>query len=174
MSDSDSKYPSELAERFQVRLPEGMRDRIKAAAADNNRSMNAEIVATLAEKYPAPLSETEQEFIDFLASLTNEDVGALLEAIGRARAIGGDKGLEDIREYVVNQPWYKPPQAKPKPTGFGDALAEGEKKSSEKADPAGGSADALSPKPKGRKSRFPPGDPKNWIGGKPSSDAPED
>ncbi len=54
MSDDDSKYPSELAERFQVRLPMGMRDRIKAAAEANNRSMNAEIVATLEEKYPAP------------------------------------------------------------------------------------------------------------------------
>lgn len=31
-----------------------MRDRIKAAAEANNRSMNAEIVATLEEKYPAP------------------------------------------------------------------------------------------------------------------------
>jgi len=37
-----------------VRLPDGMRDRIKAAAERNNRSMNAEIVATLEEKYPAP------------------------------------------------------------------------------------------------------------------------
>lgn len=54
MSDDDSRYPSELAERFQVRLPLGMRDRIKAAAEANNRSMNAEIVATLEEKYPAP------------------------------------------------------------------------------------------------------------------------
>lgn len=38
-----------------LRLPDGMRDRIKAAAESNNRSMNAEIVATLEEKYPAPL-----------------------------------------------------------------------------------------------------------------------
>ncbi|WP_232897159.1 Arc family DNA-binding protein [Pontibaca salina] len=37
-----------------LRLPDGMRDRIKDAAANNNRSMNAEIVATLEEKYPAP------------------------------------------------------------------------------------------------------------------------
>lgn len=31
-----------------------MRDRIKATADANKRSMNAEIVATLEEKYPAP------------------------------------------------------------------------------------------------------------------------
>ncbi|RVJ69767.1 Arc family DNA-binding protein [Sinorhizobium meliloti] len=38
--------------KFIVRLPEGMRDRIKAAAERNNRSMNAEIVATLEMMYP--------------------------------------------------------------------------------------------------------------------------
>lgn len=35
-----------------IRPPAGMRERIKAAAEANNRSMNAEIVATLEEKYP--------------------------------------------------------------------------------------------------------------------------
>ena len=43
-----------LSENFNLRLPDGMRDRIKDAAARNNRSMNAEIVATLEEAYPAP------------------------------------------------------------------------------------------------------------------------
>lgn len=47
MSGNDSKYPSELADRFQVRMPAGMRDRIKAAADANNRSMNAEILMRL-------------------------------------------------------------------------------------------------------------------------------
>ncbi|EPE98448.1 Arc family DNA-binding protein [Rhizobium grahamii] len=32
-----------------VRLPDGMRDQLKTMAAQNNRSMNAEIVARLAE-----------------------------------------------------------------------------------------------------------------------------
>lgn len=41
-------------DKFIVRLPEGMRERIKAAADANNRSMNAEIVATLRQAYPAP------------------------------------------------------------------------------------------------------------------------
>ncbi|MBL4919308.1 Arc family DNA-binding protein [Szabonella alba] len=40
-----------------IRPPEGMRERIKAAAEANNRSMNAEIVATLEEKYPATTLE---------------------------------------------------------------------------------------------------------------------
>lgn len=40
-------------DKFVLRLPEGMRDRIKAAAEANNRSMNAEIVSVLEELYPA-------------------------------------------------------------------------------------------------------------------------
>lgn len=54
MSEEPKKYPSDLAERFQVRMPAGLRDRIAAAAELNNRSMNAEIVVTLEEKYPPP------------------------------------------------------------------------------------------------------------------------
>lgn len=37
-------HPSELADKFVVRLPDGMRDRIRERAASNRRSMNAEIV----------------------------------------------------------------------------------------------------------------------------------
>jgi hypothetical protein len=45
-------------DQYMLRLPDGMRDRIRAAAERNNRSMNAEIVATLEEKYP-PLPDAE-------------------------------------------------------------------------------------------------------------------
>jgi hypothetical protein len=45
--------PGQGAESFNVRLPAGMRDRIKIAADANARSMNAEIIATLEERYPA-------------------------------------------------------------------------------------------------------------------------
>lgn len=47
------------SDQFPLRLPDGMRDRIKSAAEANNRSMNAEIVATLEEKYPAPAAKAE-------------------------------------------------------------------------------------------------------------------
>jgi len=39
--------PSRSADQFVVRLPEGLRDTLKARAASNNRSMNAEIVDIL-------------------------------------------------------------------------------------------------------------------------------
>ena len=40
-----------------LRLPDGMRDRIKDAADKSGRSMNAEIVGTLEEAYPEPLTD---------------------------------------------------------------------------------------------------------------------
>ncbi len=46
--------PSRSSDQFIVRLPDGLRDRIKTAADANNRSMNAEIVATLEAEYPPP------------------------------------------------------------------------------------------------------------------------
>ena len=38
-----------------MRLPDGLRDRIRLAAEANHRSMNAEVVALLEENYPAPV-----------------------------------------------------------------------------------------------------------------------
>lgn len=56
MSKTREPYPSETQDRFIVRFPDGMRDRIKAAAEANNRSMNAEIIARLQDSFVA---ETE-------------------------------------------------------------------------------------------------------------------
>lgn len=50
----DQKFPSDLADRFQVRMPNGLRDRLRDAAEANKRSMNAEIIARLEESFAAP------------------------------------------------------------------------------------------------------------------------
>lgn len=42
-------FPSAKQDQFVLRLPEGMRDKIREAAEANSRSMNAEIVARLEE-----------------------------------------------------------------------------------------------------------------------------
>lgn len=44
-------FPSETQERFIVRLPDGMRDRIAEAAKAAGRSMNSEIVHRLQESF---------------------------------------------------------------------------------------------------------------------------
>ena len=45
-------YPSQEAERFQVRMPEGLRDRLRASADENRRSMNAELIFHLDRALP--------------------------------------------------------------------------------------------------------------------------
>lgn len=52
-------FPSETQERFIVRFPDGMRDRIADAAKANNRSMNSEIVARLQASFERSLLSSE-------------------------------------------------------------------------------------------------------------------
>lgn len=47
MSEPSPSKPSRDADKFIVRLPDGMRDRIAEVAKANNRTMNAEVVARL-------------------------------------------------------------------------------------------------------------------------------
>ena len=49
MAKDRPAYPSETADKYVVRFPNGMRDLIARAAKLNRRTMNAEIVARLAE-----------------------------------------------------------------------------------------------------------------------------
>jgi len=44
---NEQKYPSQLAERFQIRMPDGLREQIRRHAEANKRSMNAEIISLL-------------------------------------------------------------------------------------------------------------------------------
>ncbi|UWQ83526.1 Arc family DNA-binding protein [Leisingera caerulea] len=46
-----------LIDKFMLRLPDGMRARIRAAAKKNGRSMNAEIVALLEDQFPDETQE---------------------------------------------------------------------------------------------------------------------
>jgi len=52
-----SEQSSQNQDKFIVRLPDGLRDRIRLAAETNHRSMNAEVVALLEKNYPAPVPE---------------------------------------------------------------------------------------------------------------------
>lgn len=45
-------YPSEEAERFNVRMPQGLRDRLRHSADENRRSMNAELIFHLDRALP--------------------------------------------------------------------------------------------------------------------------
>lgn len=49
--NSARPFPSDVADKFLLRLPDGMRERIAEAAKANGRSMNAEIAARLEESF---------------------------------------------------------------------------------------------------------------------------
>ena len=64
-----SDFPSRGLDKFVLRLPEGMRDKIGVAARANKRTMNAEIVSRL-----------ERSFVDAQATTLPEDaVKAILD-----------------------------------------------------------------------------------------------
>lgn len=56
MADSLSKQEPP----YGLRMPPDLKARVKAAADANNRSMNAEIVATLEKAYPVPMMTSSQ------------------------------------------------------------------------------------------------------------------
>ncbi|WP_376749795.1 Arc family DNA-binding protein [Stutzerimonas nitrititolerans] len=70
-------YSSRTADKFVVRLPDGMRGRIFDVAGSNHRSMNSEIIHRLQQSFAAELgSQSPQEQLDELlrraAQLSNQ------------------------------------------------------------------------------------------------------
>lgn len=54
---SESRQP---LDKIIIRLPDGMRDRIKATAKANNRSMNAEIITMIETVFKIKKSEPKR------------------------------------------------------------------------------------------------------------------
>lgn len=81
MSEEDAGYPSDKADKVLVRMPDGMRDRMKAAAKVNNRTMNAEIVARLEGSFQSrSAAESAGEAIQqYLAAAQHEAVVLALQ-----------------------------------------------------------------------------------------------
>lgn len=91
----DGKSTGRDSDKFMLRLPDGMRERIKSAAERNGRSMNAEIVSTLEQAYP-PMTMDVELLADYLSVLSN---GTETE--------GKDAFLEDLNEKMAltERPW---------------------------------------------------------------------
>ncbi|WP_085043835.1 Arc family DNA-binding protein [Ensifer aridi] len=89
-------------EQFQLRLPPGLRDRIKAAADRKGRSTNAEIVATLEDAYPDPHALLDElSFIDEI-----DEIQAKLErirALRLAEAIERGKLIKEDIERIIDE-----------------------------------------------------------------------
>lgn len=68
-------FPSQLLDKIIIRVPDGMRDRIKRVAEANGRSVNAELLVLLDKAYPptSPLDACVQEIEDVVKSLPVEN-----------------------------------------------------------------------------------------------------
>ncbi|MDO9502148.1 Arc family DNA-binding protein [Falsiroseomonas sp.] len=104
----EPKYPSQMQERFIVRLPDGMRDRIAAAAKAGGRSMNAEIVLRLEQSFAEEKNAGTGDSGDLSKINDKLDRIAYLqraEKILRAAAKNGMTvdmhGSEDEMDYIV-------------------------------------------------------------------------
>ena len=87
----EEKYPSEVADRFMVRMPDGMRDRIAREAERNGRSMNAEIVLRL------------QNSLDQRPNIQWAAGSAPLDMVSRNRPLVDSSQLEELAKLVVQQ-----------------------------------------------------------------------
>lgn len=94
-----ARHPSDLADKFMLRLPEGLRERIAARAKRHGRSMNSEIVEVLEAAFPkpSPLVNRLNDLITFVAETDfSEDPTRLKEEMFER--------LADIRiEVAVNE-----------------------------------------------------------------------
>lgn len=113
----ESKYPSETADRFQVRLPDGMRDRIKAAADANNRSMNAEIVARLDSTLRNDSAEVRTAFhlggANYLLRLIGKALGDTEDgrAVMAAARIISKARMDEVIDAIMSVPVEELPEA---------------------------------------------------------------
>lgn len=97
MIDDDSPQLTRDIAPFGVRMPADLKERVQAAAKANGRSTNAEIVATLLEKYPQPEIEGFHELYLVFQTLHKEDQEQLIfDAMERA---GVTK--EDVEDGLV-------------------------------------------------------------------------
>jgi uncharacterized membrane protein YccC len=87
------KPPSQIADKYIVRLPDGMRDRIAEAAKANNRSMNAEIVARLEASFGTPLSAASPDVLQHLLTLA-EEIQALSRRMGESHDASKQRAVQ--------------------------------------------------------------------------------
>lgn len=67
MNSTAKHYPSRLADKFMLRMPDGMRDLISKKAEENHRSMNSEIIARLLDSF-----EQDDAFKELGIAIVNE------------------------------------------------------------------------------------------------------
>lgn len=82
-------YSSRTADKFVVRLPDGMRERIADVAKEHHRSMNSEIIARLEKSLGTPDIEEGTVEVEAEGVLWNPSHGMLVKTPDGIGAIQG-------------------------------------------------------------------------------------
>lgn len=111
-SMTDDRPPSHKQDQYMLRFPDGMRETIKARAAEHGRSMNAEIVAliqsALSEADTAKKSATfVREMVEFLLKTSESDpdfIEKTTKALRKVTERGhGEEALEQVRSWTPSR-----------------------------------------------------------------------
>ena len=70
---TDDKKGPALIEKFVIRLPKGLRNKIKNLSEQNRRSMNSEIIMVLENHIQNNLSENQEDLVRELTAQTGND-----------------------------------------------------------------------------------------------------
>lgn len=89
------------SDKFMLRLPDGMRDRIKAEADRNGRSMNAEIIAALHEKYPPPSDPDLDKMDEMVMKFAPDEFGKFLRDLLDREILEGRITEDQLRDGLI-------------------------------------------------------------------------
>ncbi|MBD9984609.1 Arc family DNA-binding protein [Citrobacter portucalensis] len=95
-----SKFPSQEMDRFNVRLPAGMRDAIAERAKANGRSMNSEIIQILQDALNDEFSIPKM----FQSDITDEtNLGEMIKLVDDKTENFKKNLINEILEYAILQ-----------------------------------------------------------------------
>jgi hypothetical protein len=80
MENPKTDRAPQVADKYVLRMPDGMRDKLAALARANNRSMNAEIIGLLQQAMETRASEAPSINIESLAEEIADRVAAKLRS----------------------------------------------------------------------------------------------
>lgn len=94
--------PGRGSDQFPLRLPDGMREQLKASADKNGRSMNAEIVALLDD---AVMLQAQVEALTLERDMTERDRGRLAKDLRDLRQLREEMGASEdaARQYFLKK-----------------------------------------------------------------------
>ncbi|MFC0246507.1 Arc family DNA-binding protein [Falsochrobactrum ovis] len=130
---------SRVDAQIKLRLPEALRDRIKAYADAHKRSMNAEIVRILEKEFPEALDMTGQieklvEMLEFLrdGKANDQNVGtmaAIIQETIEGIVTGRVRGVDETARSYIETEWQRYQEDLLKNNDFNTSLDEEEVRS---------------------------------------------